>query len=224
MLIITTHFGGMLNMKSFRRYAALILAASLACSAAVTLTGCGNRNQSSEEEFIDSVYTPEVPENPVPDDVPGKEQNAGIGDDVDYDGKVSAKLDRVMELDAVNKAVYRVLLCEMTITNKSDKKIDCQTLTHFKIRIDGEDMGNAVYDVSAAVLARKYYSRTNSSLKSFNQEIGPGETATGYVYVYAPTSWKSMELIYTPLRYYTNDCIIYTLDEDRFEHYAEDLG
>lgn len=224
MLIFTTHFGGMLYMKSFRQYAALILAAAITCSAAFTLTGCGSRNHSSEDEFIDSVYTPEVPENPVPDDVPGKEQRAAIGDDVLFDNKISAKLDRVIELDAVNKSSYRVLLCEMTITNNDSKKIDCQTLTHFRMNIDGEDAGNSVRDISAAVLARKYYSRTHSDLKSFNQAIEPGQTLQGYVYVYAPTSWDTMELVYVPKRYYTNDCIIYELDEDRFEHYAEDLG
>lgn len=212
-------------MKTFRQYAALVLAAGLCAG----LTACGstktgNTGTSPEEEFIDSVYTPEVPENPLPDTAPGEEQPAAIGETVNFEDKLTVTLDQAIELDDVNKTVYRVLICEMTVTNNTDKKIDCQTLTHFKMRIDGEDSVGAVRDVSAAVLARKYYSKTGSDLQSFNQEIGPGETAKGYVYVYAPTSWKEMQLVYTPYRYYSNDRILFDLPEDKLTHYSEILG
>ena len=214
-------------MKTFRQYAVLVCAAALACSACAGLTGCASNNKSggsSEEEFIDSVYTPEVPENPLPDSAPGEETAAAIGETVNFEDKLTVKLDQAIELDDVNKTSYRVLICEMTVTNNTDKKIDCQTLTHFKMRIDGEDSVNAVRDVSAAVLARKYYSKTGGDLLSFNQEIAPGETARGYVYVYAPTSWKTMQLVYTPYRYYSNDRILFDLPEENLTHYSEALG
>ncbi len=213
-------------MKTFRQYAALVLAAALSCSAACGLTGCGAQKSTgnSEEEFVDSVYTPEVPENPVPDTVPGSEQGAAIGEAVNFENKLTVTLDSAIELDDVNKAEYRVIICEMTVSNNTDKKIDCQTLTHFKMRIDGEDSVSAVRDVSAAVLARKYYSKTGSDLKSFNQEVAPGETVKGYVCVYAPSSWKEMQLVYTPYRYYSNDCIIFDLPEEGLTHYSEKLN
>jgi hypothetical protein len=213
------------QMKQFRQYAALVLAAALTCAAGAGLTGCGTQSKvSSEEEFIDSVYTPEVPENPVPDDVPGKDVEAKIGETLNFEDKLTVTLDQAIELDDVNKASYRVLVCEMTVVNNTDKKIDCQTLTHFKMLIDGEESYNAVRDVSAAVLARKYYSKIGSNLTSFNQEVAPGETIKGYVYVYAPTSWQEMKLVYTPYRYYSNDRILFDLPEESLTHYSEKLG
>ena len=212
-------------MKNYRQYAAVVLAAALTCTVCAGLAGCGSKNGgSSEEEFIDSVYTPEVPENPVPDSVPGETIEAAVGEQVNFENKLTVTLDQAIELDDVNKASYRVLVLEMTVSNNTDKKIDCQTLTHFKMLIDGEESLNAVRDVSAAVLARKYYAKTGGDLQSFNQEIAPGETAKGYVYVYAPTAWKEMKLIYTPYRYYSNDRILFDLPEENLTHYSEALG
>lgn len=212
-------------MKQIRQYAAMVLAAALTCTAAFAATGCGSKTTSKQEEVsYESVYTPEVPENPLADDVPGNEQGAKIGEVVNFDNKLNVTLDRVIEIDDVNKAEYRVLLCEMTVVNNTDKKIDCQTLTHFKMKIDGEIVVNAVRDVSAAVVARKYYSKTGSDLKSFNQEVKPGETVKGYVYVYAPPKWDEMQLIYTPYRYYSNDCIEFDLAEEQLTHYSEPIG
>ena len=188
-------------------------------------TGCGSKsNPASNEDVYDSVYTPEVPENPISEDVPGNTQNAGIAQTINYDNKLTVTLDRAVEIDDVNKAEYRVILCEMTVANNSDKKIDCQTLTHFKMRIDGEININATRDVSAAVVARKYYAKTGSDLKSFNQEVKAGETVKGYVYVYAPTKWDSMQLVYTPYRYYSNDTIEFEIPEESLEHYSEPIG
>lgn len=212
-------------MKQFRQYAALVLAAALTCAAGAGLTGCGSKtNVSSEEEFIDSVYTPEVPENPISDSAPGKDIDAKVGEQINFEDKLTVKMDQAIELDDVNKAAYRVLVCEMTVSNNTDRKIDCQTLTHFKMLIDGEESYNACRDVSAAVLARKYYTKTGSDLTSFNQEVAPGETIKGYVYVYAPTAWKEMKLVYTPYRYYSNDRILFDLPEDSLTHYSESLG
>ena len=212
-------------MKMIRQYAAVLLAAALTCSAAMIATGCGSKSTPSQDDAVyDSVYTPEVPENPISEDVPGTAQNAGIAQTVNYDNKLTVTLDRAVEIDDVNKTEYRVILCEMTVTNNSDKKIDCQTLTHFKMKIDGEINVNATRDVSAAVVARKYYAKTGSDLKSFNQEVKAGETVKGYVYVYAPTRWDSMQLIYTPYRYYSNDTIEFEIPEEKLEHYSESIG
>ena len=212
-------------MKQIRQYAAMVLAASLTCTAAFAVTGCGkNAAKPDDDASYESVYTPEVPENPLADDVPGNEQSAKIGEVVNFDNKLTVTLDRAVEIDDVNKAEYRVILCEMTVVNNTDKKIDCQTLTHFKMSIDGEIVVNAVRDVSAAVVARKYYSKIGSDLKSFNQEVKPGETVKGYVYVYAPPKWDEMLLIYTPYRYYSNDRIEFDLDEEQLTHYSEPIG
>ncbi len=212
-------------MKQIRQYAAMVFAAALTCTAAFSMTGCkSNPAPKAEEEAYESVYTPEVPENPINEDIPGSEQTAKIGETVNYDNKLTVTLDRAIEIDDVNKVEYRVILCEMTVVNNTDKKIDCQTLTHFKMKIDGELTVNPVRDVSAAVVARKYYSKIGSDLKSFNQEVKPGETVKGYVYIYAPTKWDEMKLIYTPYRYYSNDTIEFDLPEEQLTHYSEKIG
>ncbi len=211
-------------MKQIRQYAAMVLAAALTCTAAFSMTGCKSNPAPKAEEAYESVYTPEVPENPINEDIPGNEQTAKIGETVNYDNKLTVTLDRAIEIDDVNKVEYRVILCEMTVVNNTDKKIDCQTLTHFKMKIDGELTVNPVRDVSAAVVARKYYSKIGSDLKSFNQEVKPGETVKGYVYIYAPTKWDEMKLIYTPYRYYSNDTIEFDLPEEQLTHYSEKIG
>ena len=73
-------------------------------------------------------------------------------------------------------------------------------------------------DVQAAVSARKYYTSINSPLENFNQAIEGGQTLDGYVYIYAPTAWKEMQLVYTPYKYYNTDQIIFTLAEENFLH------
>ncbi len=203
--------------KKLRSAAVLLLAAAL-CTSSMLCTGCGAKSKP-DESSARIVYTPEVPESRVDEDAPGEEFNAGIGETVNYADKVDVTLNKVIELDDVNKMKYRVLLAEITINNKSDKKIDCSTLTHFYTVIDGEKSVEPVRDVQAAVAGRKYYTAIKSPLENFNQAIEAGTTLNGYVYIYAPTSWKEMQLVYTPYKYYNTDKVIFTLDETKCEHH-----
>lgn len=202
--------------KKLRSAALLLLAAAL-CTSSMLCTGCADK--SSTETSEREIYTPEVPESRVDENTPGEELNAVIGDTVNYNDKVDVTLNRVIELDDVNKMEYRVLLAEITITNKSDKKIDCSTLTHFYTIIDGEESPEPVRDVQAAVAARKYYTAIKSPLENFNQAIEAGTTLDGYVYIFAPTSWKEMKLVYTPYKYYNTDKVIFGLEETKYEHH-----
>lgn len=202
-------------MKKLRSAAAILLAAAL-CSSAVFCTACGDKNSSEREG---SVYMPEVPDSRVDENTPGEEYHAGIGETVNYADKVDVTLNKVVELDDVNKMEYRVLLAEITIRNKSDAKIDCSTLTHFYTVIDGEKDTAPVRDVQAAVAGRKYYTAIKSTIESFNQAINAGESLNGYVYIFAPTTWKEMELVYTPYKYYNTDKIFFNLDEAKYEHH-----
>ena len=211
-------------MKSFRQIAALMAAAVICCSAAA-LTGCANRsNAGSDEPIPGTIYAPTVPDNPISDDEPGKELDAAIGETVNYDNKVDVTVDQVIEIDDVNKQIYRVLCAEMTITNKSDQPIDCSTLTHFSTMIDDVTSAEPVRDVQAAVAARKYYTKISSDLESFNQKIEAGQTVKGYVYIYAPTAWKELKLVYTPYKYYSNDTVVVSLEEGKFVHYSDSIG
>lgn len=202
-------------MRKLRSAAVILLAAAL-CSTSVFCTGCGDKSSSAREG---SVYMPDVPDSRVDENTPGEEINAVIGETVNYADKVDVTLNKVVELDDVNKMVYRVLLAEITIRNKTDAKIDCSTLTHFYTVIDGEKDTAPVRDVQAAVAGRKYYTAIKSTLESFNQAIGAGESLTGYVYIFAPTSWKDMQLVYTPYKYYNTDKIFFYLDETKYEHH-----
>lgn len=202
-------------MRKLRSAAILLLAAAL-CSASVFCTGCANNNSVADQGG--SIYTPEVPESRVDEDEPGNEYVGSIGETVNYVDKLDVTLNNVIEIDNVNKLEYRVLLAEMTIHNKTSEKIDCSTLTHFFTIIDGTEDVNSVRDIQAAVPSRKYYTSINSSLENFNQAIEGGETLDGYVYIYAPSSWKEMQLVYTPYKYYNTDRLIFNLDESNFLH------
>lgn len=215
-------------MKQLRVMTACLLAAALCCAAALC-TACGDSSQSSGAENSSqgsekSIYVPEVPESRVSEDEPGDELTGIQGETVQYQDKLEVTLDQVVELDDVDKMNYRVLLAEITITNRASEKIDCSTLTHFSIIIDGEEQDEPVRDVQASVPGRKYYTKTGSDLMPFNQEVKGGETVKGYVYIYAPTSWSEMQLVYMPYKYYTNDRILLNIDESTFTHYTESLS
>jgi len=216
----------MKSMAFLRRSAAILLTAALICSAGI-LTGCSEKSSKDDNvRFVSdnpdeerSLYTPEVPDSRIDESVPGNDTSAGIGSTVNYEDKISVTLNRVVEIDDVVKTEYRVLIAEMTIENKSDKKLDCQTLTHFTAVIDDEEYYEAVKDVRAAIAARKYCTKVNNGLKSLNQAIEPGEKLTGYVYLGMPTAWKSLQLVYKPYKYYSNDRIIFDIPEADEEHY-----
>ena len=208
--------------KQFRRLAACILLTGLCCSAALC-TGCGTK-QSSNGSVGQSVYIPEVPESIISEDEPGESFDTDLGTVLNFEDKLDIKLDQIIELDDIDKTQYRVIIAEMTITNKTTSKIDCSTLTHFSAIIDGTNKKESVYDVQAAVPARKYYTKINSPLQSFNQEIQPGETVQGYVELLAPPAWSELKLVYTPYKYYSNDSVEINLDESKFTHYTEKLS
>lgn len=215
-------------MKQIRKITAFMLAAGLCCTA-LLCTACGESSGSSKENNGEansgrSIYVPEVPETPVSEDAPGEDFSLAIGETLQYNDKLEITFDRAVELDDVNKMEYRVLLAEITITNKSDVKLDCSTLTHFYLIVDGEEDVEATRDAQASVAARKYYTKTGSSLLSFNQEIAAGESLSGYAYIYAPTAWEEMQLVYMPYRYYNNDRVLFNIDESKLTHYAESLS
>lgn len=213
------------QMKALRKIAVLAAAAAICCSASV-LTGCGStKSNMGEEPIPGTVYSPTVPDNPVAEDAPGEEQTAAIGELVNFQDKLEITLDQVVEIDDVDKTQYRVLCAEFTIKNNSDAAVDCSTLTHFSSKIDGNESKAPVRDVQAAVAARKYYTTINNAdMQALNQPIAPGETAKGYVYVFAPTAWQEMQLIYIPYKYYSNDRILFNMDESKFNHYTGDIG
>ena len=209
------------------------LLAALCCLASCTVMGCSddqsskNGGNAAETDAPGvEVYAPKVPEDKIDANVPGKDIAAEPAKEIVYEGdkgKVTVKLEKVIELDAAKKSDKRVLLAEMTITNNGTKEIDCSELTHFSAKIDGTENLNTVRDVKAAIDARKYYTRISSELQSFNQQIAAGESLNGYVYMGLPASWKDLELIYIPYKYYSNDTITFKIAEDSITHYTEEL-
>ena len=211
--------------KTLRRLAVGLLMTGLCCSA-VLCTACGSGNSQSADKSGSpgrSIYVPEVPESRVSEDEPGETLTINLGETLNYKDKLDITLDQIIELDDVDKMKYRVVIAEVTIANKTTEKIDCSTLTHFSAIIDGEEVDDAVYDVQASVPARKYYTKINSPLKSFNQEIKGGETVKGYVELLAPSSWSDMQITYMPYKFYNNDVVLLNLDEAKFTHYSEPL-
>lgn len=221
-------------MKLFRKTTICLLAALIGC-AAVSMTGCGRNTNSQdgqnssadyangEDEFV-KAYSPTVPENPISEDEPGEEQNAEIGVQVLYNDKLEITLDKVVEIDSINTTDYRVLTAELTIVNKTDEGIDCSSLTHFGAVVDGNDTMAPIRDVQAAIACRKYYTATSSDLQPLNQVIEAGETHKGYIYLGMPTTWNDLQLVYTPYKYYSNDCMIFDIPTDKIEHYTDALS
>ena len=208
-----------MKTSMLRTGAALMLSAVL-CGSALMLSGCGNRSHNPETS---EAYAPFVPESKVAEDVPGKQYDAGIGQSIDYEGKVTASVDSFIELDDASTTEHRILLAEMTITNNSDKDIDCSTLTHFEVYIDDEKSASACAGLQAKITARKYYTQIQSTLEEFNQAIKPNETVTGYVPLYMPSAWKSCSLSYSPYKYYSNDNLNFSIDEAKLVHFSDSL-
>lgn len=218
-------------MKFTFRKAACLLAA-LCCLSACWMTGCsdegsGTKNGTSQSNGAEDagvdVYSPKVPANKIDEKIPGSDIAGELSKEVNYADKLTVKLDKVVELDAFKKADKRVLLAEMTITNNSGEAIDCSQLTHFSAKADGAENLNIVRDVSAAINGRKYYTHINSEMMSFNQKIEAGQSLSGYVYMGAPVSWKDLELVYIPYKYYSNDTVTFKITEEGITHYTEKL-
>lgn len=216
---------------TFRKTGSLI--AALCCCAALCI-GCSGKTEPQDptnktvagtepEETGVEVYSPKVPKNKIDENAPGDNITGELEKVVNYNNKLTVKLDKVIELDYAKKDDRRILIAEMTITNNTQSPIDCSELTHFSLKVDGKEEISRVRDVKAAIDARKYYTRTNSTMESFNQEITGGETLSGYVYISAPVTWTEMELVYIPYKYYSNDTVTFKIDETVLTHYDENL-
>jgi len=215
----------------FRKTACLL--AALCCCTAFTATGCSGSEQDPDNKTRAvttakeipgvEVYAPEVPKDKIDENVPGKNLDAVLNTEAVYDNKISTKLTKVIELDFAKKDDRRVLIAEMSITNKSNESIDCSELTHFSAKVDGTEQIELVRDVKAAINARKYYSRTGGKLQPFNQKIAAGETVEGYVYMAAPGTWKDLELVYIPYKYFSNDTITFKIKDSDITHYDVNL-
>ncbi len=205
-----------MNHRILRGAAAALCAAALCCTAPLMLTGCGDSSSHVD-------YAPFVPDSKIDENVPGETINAGIGDTADYQGKLTVKLDRVVELDSYASQSSRVLLAEMHITNNTDKAIDCSTLTHFTALTNGEQTDRVTENITSEVYARRYYTKIGSDLRSYNQAIEPGQTVEGYISLMAPSSWQTLTLKYIPYKYYSNDAVLFDLEESKLTHYTESL-
>ncbi len=209
-------------MKHFRQSAALLLSAILCCSA-VALSGCGDTSSNAGDDTL-SAYSPVVPDSKIDENEPGEIVDATVGTPLNYQDKLDVTLTKIIELDAGNNTERRILLAEFTIKNKTDTAVDCSTLTHFSASVDGTVKKGIVSQTTAAILARKYYTKLGSDMQSLNQAIEPGTSISGYVYMEVPSSWDELKLIYKPYKYYSNDTIEFPIVESELEHYTEPLS
>lgn len=204
----------------FRKPLAAVLCALMLCTCPF-LVGCNDNKGNGASEPTETAYSPTVPDNPVSPDEKGEVLEAKVGDTVNYKDKVSATLDKVVELDNSSSSSGRVLLAEMTITNNSDANIDCTILTHFTAIQNGQKNVGIVRDLSASIFARRYYVTVGSDLMPFNTPIAPGETVKGYVYMRVPVPMDELVLSYIPYKYYSNDTVNYTITEEDLEHFTQ---
>lgn len=208
-------------MRFMRRSAALLLCA-VVLGSSLTFASCDRGNTPNENSKpVVTAYAPTVPANPIDPSVKGETTEAAIGDTVNYQKKISVTLDKVVEIDTAGGTGGRVLCIEMTIANHGDNTLDCNTLTHFIGAKEGKDDDAMTRSTTASIFARKYYTKTGSDLQSFNSPIKPGETLKGYIYMLAPASWKELSIAYIPYKYYSNDKVLFTIEESKLTHYTE---
>ena len=211
-----------MNHRLFRAASAVLLSAVL-CGAALTVTGCSGG--SSRERNTVSVYTPYVPDSKIDDSVPGTVTASGIGETISYDSKISVTLSRVVELDTYSTTEHRTLIAELSITNNTDKALDCSWLTHFTALCNDAINDEIVHDVTAQIHARKYYTATQSTMEALYQAIEPGQSLSGYVCMTVPSAWRSLILRYIPYKYFNNDSVDFTIDESKLTHFTgSDFG
>ena len=214
-----------MKFHAFRRGAALMLLAA----AFTAFTGCANSSSQGTRStdgssYENQVYSPKIPENKVDENLPGEEQNTDVGQTLQYQDKVSATLSKVIEFDKCAEQDMRFFVAEFSITNQSSEPLDCSSLTHFSLKRDGEKAEDDLNNVSALVFSRKYYTKIKSDMKILNQAIEPGQTLTGYIYMITPKKWDSLQIIYTPYKYYNTDKLIFDVSEASLTHYAEEIS
>lgn len=191
----------------------MLLAASLSA-----MTGCANNSGESSQNLV---YSPYVPENKVDENQPGEEKKSSVGKSLQYQSKVTASLDKIVEFDKCATQMLRFYVAQFTITNTSSDPLDCSALTHFNVRVGGEDDPELSSNVSALVYSRKYYTKTGSDLKILNQAIESGQTVTGYIYFAAPAKTDSLQVVYTPYKYFNTDKLIFDVADADVTHYTE---
>lgn len=215
-------------MRHHQKSAALLLSAALLFTSGA-LFGCNNDSVTPDNGTNsvagEQVYYPRVPKNPIAEDAAGENTNSKLGETVNYKDKLSVSLDKVIALDSKSGTGGIAFIAEMTITNNSTESIDCSTGTHFSTIIDGEEDFHPVINVSPAIFARQYYAAINQSdFVSFNQEIKAGETVKGYVTFKTPEKYDELKLVYIPYKYYSNDKVIFSIDEASITHFSQPLN
>ncbi len=211
-------------MKQWNRGAVLALALLLAASPLAT--GCQDKpDKQGSTDSIEYAYSPEVPSETINPNEPGEALDAVLGEAVQYvssstHNNVTVTLNKVIELDDKKTATGRVLLCELTIENHSETKIDASSLTHFTVLHNGEEKLDCTRSTYANVMANQFYGA--SGLSVLNQAIEPNQSVTGRVALQVPLSWDSLKLVYIPLKYYTTDTIQFDLKESEITH--ENVG
>lgn len=207
-------------MHRFKRSTAVLMAAACLFSAA-SAVGCSEKDESSDDTTSEYVVPVPAKEDRVPEDSAGEQIDATVAETVNYKDKVTVSLNAVRELDAFSGSSGRILFCEVTITNNTDQVLDLSYLTHFSLAADGSasEVGRSALANSQAT---KYYHESN--LKLLHTPVpakgteGAENSVTGVVAVLAPSKWESLQLVYMPYKYYSNDTVDFEIKEDKIFH------
>lgn len=198
-------------MHCFKKTAILSLAAL--CMLSSLATACNGKDSSKETIPPSSEYVVPVPDSRVDSSVPGKISESEIGKKITFE-KIDVTLEKVNELDKFANTGNRIFCCEMTITNNTDKGLPLSYLTHFSLDADGKitEIGRSAVANSQTV---KQY---NGQRDMVHKELAPGATEKFVLGVQAPAKWKSLELVYMPYKFYTNDEIKIKINESDISH------
>ena len=194
----------------------------IAIMAAITITasfsGCDNDEKSDNSNNV--VYYDEKNEYVAPEDAEKKArenaviETAELNQKAELSGRTLAA-KKVVSLgvrpaDAVYDYSADMLAIEIELTNNTEETLNISALNDFYISIDGapEELGFSMQTTLAATKLIEDY-------QSFDFDVEPGQTVSGYVTLEAKTGWKEVKLSYTPLVEDMNfDAVVYTITPD----------
>lgn len=195
----------------------------IAFMAALTITasfsGCSEDKDSSNSNEV-VFYDESSNEYVAPEDVESAAKEnavtaaAEISKEIEVVGcSVTAKRiiplgirlkDDIYDYDADMYAV------EIEFTNNTQETLRACAAEDFYISVDGSNEVIGM-NLNADLTATK----TIENYKTFDYEVAPGETVSGYVTFEAKTGWKEVKMSYIPLVENMNyDAVLYTITPD----------
>ncbi|MGN0613980.1 MAG: DUF4352 domain-containing protein [Porcipelethomonas sp.] len=203
-----------------------IIAVLSAVVISASFTGCSDTKDDSSESSSNIIYYNDSnsytdPQQDAIDEanaranavtVPGKiNESASVGECVINARRAVSLGER--RISAASDDMCEIITVELEVTNNTQETMHVSSLGDFSVSIDGANP-IAGLDISACTVAAK----TVDGFETFDFDIEPGNSASGYIAFSAASGWSNIEIKYTPLEDQGNyDSVVYTVTPDMVE-------